>query len=150
MNKKNLEEIIRRLREMRLPEMANQLILMNETGELHTISAEALIQRLTQEELLSRKNNTVERYRKMAKLSQPAAELSDIEYKPERKIKCPQCGYFLCKAYGTEHCCISVLCNKCKFKEVIDLALFRTMRLKQIYNEKEGYWYVPTHGEIPA
>jgi DNA replication protein DnaC len=86
LNKKNLEEIIRRLREMRLPEMANQLILMNETGELHTISAEALIQRLTQEELLSRKNNTIERYRKMAKLSQPAAELSDIEYKPERKI----------------------------------------------------------------
>lgn len=70
--------------------------------------------------------------------------------KPERKIKCPQCGYFLCKAYGTEHYCVSVMCNKCKFKEVIDLALFRTMKLKQIYNEKEGYWYVPSHGEIPA
>lgn len=66
--------------------MANQLILMNETGELNTISAEDLILRLTQEELLSRKNNTVERYRKYARLSQPAAQLCDIDYRPERKI----------------------------------------------------------------
>ena len=86
MNKKTLEEILSRLREMRLPEMANQLILMNETGELNTISAEDLILRLTQEELLSRKNNTVERYRKYARLSQPAAQLCDIDYRPERKI----------------------------------------------------------------
>ncbi len=62
----------------------------------------------------------------------------------ERKIKCPACGFFLCKAYGERiHCCISVRCEKCKFNDVIDLALFRTMHLKQVYNAKEGYWFVP-------
>ncbi len=68
----------------------------------------------------------------------------------ERKIKCPSCGFLLCKAYGHEHCYVSVVCEKCKFNEVIDLALFRTMRLKQFYNEKEGYWYVPSQEEQPA
>lgn len=86
MDKESLEIVLGRLREMRLPEMANQMILLNETGELNTISADDLILRLTAEELLSRKNNTVERYRKKARLSQPTAELYDIEYKPERKI----------------------------------------------------------------
>ena len=66
------------------PEMANQTILLNETGELNTISADDLILRLTAEELLSRKYNTVERYRKNERLSQPTAELYDIEYKPEK------------------------------------------------------------------
>ena len=86
LDKATLETVLGRLREMRLPEMANQMILLNETGELNTISAEELIMRLTSEELLSRKNNTVERYRKNAKLSQPGAELRNIDYRPERKI----------------------------------------------------------------
>ena len=86
MDKATLEIVLERLREMRLPEMANQMILLYESGELNTISAENLILQLTAEELLSRKNNTVERYRKNAHLSQPRAELCDIEYRPERKI----------------------------------------------------------------
>lgn len=35
---------------------------------------------------MSRKNNTAERYRKSARLSQSYAELSEIDYSPERKI----------------------------------------------------------------
>ena len=86
MDKATFEIVLGRLREMRLPEMASQMILLYESGELNTISAENLILQLTEEELLSRKNNTVERYRKNAHLSQSSAELCDIEYRPERKI----------------------------------------------------------------
>ena len=68
----------------------------------------------------------------------------------ERRIKCPKCGFYLCRTYGRIHCCVSVVCDKCKFREVIDLALFRTMKLKEIYNEKEGYWFVPTKEAQPA
>ena len=41
---------------------------------------------VTREELISRKNNTADRYRKSAHLSQNYAELSGIDYRPERKI----------------------------------------------------------------
>ncbi|MBR1905564.1 MAG: hypothetical protein IJ819_03750 [Clostridiales bacterium] len=61
--------------------------------------------------------------------------------KAKRNVKCPVCGSLLYKAVGREHQIVEAFCRKCGFNEVIDLALFRTMKLKQIYNEKEGYWY---------
>ena len=63
--------------------------------------------------------------------------------KTKRNVKCPVCGALLCKVVGREHQLMDALCRKCGFNEVIDLALFRTMKLKQIYNAKEGYWYCP-------
>ena len=86
MDKKKFEDILLRLREMRLPEMANQLLMMKQSGEINSITVEEVLDRLTSEELLSRKNNTIERYRKKAHLSQPSAELSLIDYSPERRI----------------------------------------------------------------
>lgn len=71
---------------MRLPEMANQLMTLYESEELMKCDLETVLDILTNEELVSRKNNTIERYRKNAKLSQQYAELSDINYSPERKI----------------------------------------------------------------
>ncbi len=81
-----LEQILSRLREMRLPEMANELITMNQSGELDTIGIADLLDRLTSSELVSRKNNTVIRYRKAANLSQGNADLSEIDYRPSRKL----------------------------------------------------------------
>ncbi len=81
-----IEIIVTRLREMRLPEMANQLMALYESGELMKQDLETVLDILTNEELSSRKNNTIDRYRKNAKLSQQSAELIDINYSPERKI----------------------------------------------------------------
>lgn len=46
-----------------------------------------------------------------------------------REIKCPVCGFYLLDVYGRDHHYTRVKCNKCKFNEVIDTALFRTIRL---------------------
>ena len=63
--------------------------------------------------------------------------------KAKRNVKCPICGALLYKAVGREHQLVEAFCRKCGFNEVIDLALFRTMRLNQTYNSKGGYWYCP-------
>ena len=47
---------------------------------------------------------------------------------PMRAIRCPLCGFYLLDAYGSGHYLIRIKCRKCKFDEVIDTALFRTMR----------------------
>ena len=69
--------------------------------------------------------------------------------KAKRNVKCPICGALLYKAVGREHQIMEALCKKCGFNEEIDLALFRTMKMRQIYNEKEGYWFCP-HSERQA
>lgn len=84
MDSKKLEVITARLREMRLPVMANQIVTMYEASELKDVIN--VLDVITREELISRKNNTADRYRKLAHLSQGYAELSDIDYSPERKI----------------------------------------------------------------
>ena len=48
--------------------------------------------------------------------------------KPERTIRCPNCGFRLLDVYGYDHCLVRVKCRKCKFSDVIDTALFRTAR----------------------
>ncbi|MBR4743139.1 MAG: hypothetical protein IK082_02975 [Oscillospiraceae bacterium] len=48
--------------------------------------------------------------------------------KPERTIRCPNCGFHLLDVYGYDHCLVRVKCRKCKFSDVIDTALFRTAR----------------------
>ena len=63
--------------------------------------------------------------------------------KAKRNVKCPVCGALLYKVVGREHLIVEALCKKCGFNEEIDLALFRIMKLRQIYNSEEGYWYCP-------
>lgn len=46
----------------------------------------------------------------------------------KREIRCPQCGFYLMDVYGREHNITRVKCRKCKFNEVIDTGLFRTMK----------------------
>lgn len=47
-----------------------------------------------------------------------------------RTVRCPNCGFYLLDVYGKDHCFVRVKCRKCKFNEVIDTALFRTVGRK--------------------
>ena len=80
MNNINIENIIKRFREMRLPIMAEELLNLVETGTIE------VLERLSSEEYISRKNNTINRLKKRAKLSQAGARLEEIDYSPERQI----------------------------------------------------------------
>lgn len=68
--------------------------------------------------------------------------------KAKRNVKCPVCGSLLYKVTGREHLIVEALCRKCGFNEEIDLALFRTMKLRQIYDAKGGYWHCPHPEQI--
>ena len=75
MENDRLMRIIQRFREMRLPMMAEQLINLIESNELPTLSPIDLIDRISEAEFHSRKNNTVERFRRNARFSQSNARL---------------------------------------------------------------------------
>ena len=75
---------------------------------------------------------TIERYSKPApdmqeRLAQSRAGAEKLEL---REIKCPNCGFYLLDVYGRDHHYTRVKCRKCKFNDVIDTALFRTIRIK--------------------
>ena len=55
MTNDKIKEIIFRMREMRLPAMAEQMILLMESNELSTITSIELIDQLTESELISKK-----------------------------------------------------------------------------------------------
>lgn len=46
----------------------------------------------------------------------------------KRDIKCPNCGFYMLEVYGTDHHITRAKCQKCKFNELIDTAMFRTIR----------------------
>lgn len=48
-----------------------------------------------------------------------------------REIRCPNCGFHLLDVYGTDHHYTRVKCRKCKFEDVIDTALFRTVKCRK-------------------
>ena len=52
----------------------------------------------------------------------------------KREIKCPSCGFYLLEVYGTDHHITRVKCQKCKFNELIDTAMFRTIKKKGFYH----------------
>jgi phage FluMu protein Com len=81
-------------------------------------------------------SDTIERYSKpvpdlQEKLAQSRAGAEKLEL---RQIKCPNCGFYLLDVYGRDHHYTRVKCRKCKFNEVIDTALFRTVRIRQYRN----------------
>jgi DNA replication protein DnaC len=86
MNREKIEIILKNLRAMRLTVMANQLVMMIENSVIHEMTTEEILIQISQEELLSRKNNTINRLKKKAKLNQINARVEDIDYRPERKI----------------------------------------------------------------
>jgi len=74
-----------------------------------------------------------ERYGKPAPDLQEKLEASraGAEKLELREIKCPVCGFYLLDVYGRDHHFTRVKCRKCKFDEVIDTALFRTMERRR-------------------
>ena len=57
---------------------------------------------------------------------------------PLRTIRCPNCGFYLLNVYGTGHYLLEIKCNKCKFHQTIDTALFRTMRPRRQQRFRAG------------
>ena len=60
-----------------------------------------------------------------------AASRAGAETMVLRTIRCPCCGFHLLNVYGQDHYYIQVKCQKCKFSDTIDTALFRTMGKRQ-------------------
>ncbi len=48
-----------------------------------------------------------------------------------RTVRCPVCGFYLLDVYSRDHYLVRVKCQKCKFDDVIDIALFRQFRLRE-------------------
>jgi hypothetical protein len=69
------------------------------------------------------------------------ASREGIQSEQIRTIRCPSCGFYLLDVYGHDHYYIRVKCRKCKFDELIDTALFRTLgrrRLQSGYRIKKS------------
>lgn len=47
-----------------------------------------------------------------------------------RDVKCPVCGFKVLEVFGHEHQIMRVKCRKCKFNDIMDIALFRTMKVR--------------------
>lgn len=86
MNKTDIMALIKRFRDMRLPVMADELLNMIETNQYQELDALEVLERLTSEEFYSRRNNTINRLKKQAKLSQSNAHLEEVIYTPERQL----------------------------------------------------------------
>lgn len=71
---------------MRLPAMAETLLMMAENNDIQTKDTIDVLDELTEAEFISRKNNTIAKLKKKAKLSQANASINDIDYHPNRKI----------------------------------------------------------------
>lgn len=74
-------------------------------------------------------SNPVPDFQEKLALSRAGAEKLEL-----RQIKCPNCGFYLLDVYGRDHHYTRVKCRKCKFNDVIDTALFRTIRIRQYRN----------------
>lgn len=86
LNRDTVEKLTKTFREMRLPVMAEQLMMMVESNEITTLSTGEVLERLSEAEYFSRRNNTINRLKRNAKLSQKTAHLEEIDYRPKRKI----------------------------------------------------------------
>lgn len=74
-------------------------------------------------EIIERHLNAVADYEKKLEMSRKGVEVEQL-----RAIRCPHCGFYLLDVYGHDHYYVRVKCRKCKFDELIDTALFRTMK----------------------
>lgn len=74
-------------------------------------------------EIIERHLNSVADYEKKLEMSREGVDVAQL-----REIRCPHCGFYLLDVYGRNHYYIRVKCRKCKFDELIDTALFRTMK----------------------
>ena len=80
------DAMIRKLREMRLPIMADELDHLLNSNQLSKMNTLEVLRHLIDEEYTNRKNNTIHRTIKKAKFSDSRARLSELLPDPEREI----------------------------------------------------------------
>ena len=81
-----LTAVTSRLKNLRMTMMAEELIRLDESGELYSEPAIDILDQLTSLQEISSDNNTTERYKKAARLYWPMADLDDVLYIPDRHI----------------------------------------------------------------
>ena len=79
-------KITKTLSALRLPRMADTLVDIYESDEIISLSLFDILDRMSTNELLARRDHTYERYLKKANLSLKGALLSDIDHSPQRKL----------------------------------------------------------------
>ena len=57
----------------------------------------------------------------------------EAESLKERDILCPTCGFRIQRVFSDATGHLSVKCQKCKFNELIDTAMFRTIKKRGTY-----------------
>ena len=82
----NVSGVVKMLREMRLPVIAEQLQVLVESNEITKLSALEALEQLIDSEYHSRKNNTINRLKNNSNISQKNANILDIDYRPDRNI----------------------------------------------------------------
>ena len=80
------QEIYEKLRDMRLPIMAEEYKKQSENPDAPTLSFDERFEVMVINEYDSRINHTIERYIKSAKFYDSTANIQDINYKPDREI----------------------------------------------------------------
>ena len=80
------QELYEKLREMRLPIMAEEYKDQSENPNTQNMTFEERFESMVIKEYDSRINHTVERYIKNARFYDSNANLQDINYKPDREI----------------------------------------------------------------
>ncbi len=80
------QEVYEKLRDMRLPIMAEEYKKQSETPDTQAMSFDDRFEIMVTNEYDSRINHTIERYIKSAKFYDSSANIQDINYKPDREI----------------------------------------------------------------
>lgn len=86
MSKINNEEIVTRLRKMRLPVMASAYLDQLKDTKYMECSFEERFSEMVNMEYDSRSNHTIERYIKQAGFYDSTANLNNVDYAPDRKL----------------------------------------------------------------
>ena len=79
-------EIVNKLKELKMPGMAEHISQLYSTEEFSKYSTLEIIEQLIEQEQISRKNHTIERRLKQAYLTDSQARLESIDYRAERNI----------------------------------------------------------------
>ena len=82
----DVNEIVNKLKELKMPGMAEHISQLYSTEEFSKYSTLEIIEQLIEQEQISRKNHTIERRLKQAYLTDSQARLESIDYRAERNI----------------------------------------------------------------
>ncbi len=82
----DVAKVSEKLKDLRLPAMAEELQAMSGSKDLSSLSVLDIIERLADAEMDSRINHAIEKRIKQARLTDSNARLELIDYKPERRI----------------------------------------------------------------